>query len=68
MLTTATENGEAEDGDTVDKLENSVPNYIEELGASLLDISSLIVMYIVQAPSAVEITRKGFVDGWKTRA
>jgi DCN1-like protein 1/2 len=39
--------------------------YLEQLGANLEDASLFLALEIVQAPSIGEITREGFVNGWK---
>ncbi|RYO89150.1 hypothetical protein DL764_008622 [Monosporascus ibericus] len=39
--------------------------YLQSLGANLEDASLFIILEIVQAPSIGEITREGFVQGWK---
>jgi len=39
--------------------------YLTELGINLEDASSLIPLEIVQAPSLGEITKEGFVSGWR---
>ena len=39
--------------------------YLQNLGASLEDVSFFILLDVVRAPSIGEITRQGFVDGWK---
>jgi DCN1-like protein 1/2 len=37
----------------------------EKLNVSLENAELFVVMELVQAPSVGEITRRGFVDGWK---
>lgn len=45
---------------------DSTGSYLSDgLGVSTENAELLIVMEIVQAPGVGEITRKGFVDGWK---
>lgn len=39
--------------------------YLENLNVSLENAEFLVVLDLVQAPSVGEITREGFVDGWK---
>ncbi len=44
---------------------DSTMSYLQHLGANIEDASLFIVLEIVQAPSIGEITREGFVQGWK---
>ncbi|TVY29405.1 Defective in cullin neddylation protein [Lachnellula hyalina] len=39
--------------------------YFKALGVSLEDASMLVPMEIVQAPTVGEISKQGFIDGWK---
>lgn len=39
--------------------------YLGDLGVNIENAELLVVMELLQAPSVGEITRKGFVDGWK---
>ncbi|EFQ35414.1 uncharacterized protein GLRG_10558 [Colletotrichum graminicola M1.001] len=39
--------------------------YLQDLGVNLENAELLVVMELLQAPSVGEITRKGYVDGWK---
>ncbi|KAK7756266.1 Scaffold-type E3 ligase [Diatrype stigma] len=43
----------------------STMNYLQNLGANLEDASFFIILEIVRAPSIGEISREGFVEGWK---
>lgn len=43
----------------------STMNYLQTLGANLEDASFFIILEIVRAPSIGEISREGFVEGWK---
>lgn len=46
---------------------DSTTSYLTEtLGVNPENAELLVVMEIVQAPAVGEITRKGFVDGWKS--
>jgi hypothetical protein len=40
-------------------------NYLEALGVNLENASMLVPMEIVQAPTVGELSKEGFVDGWK---
>jgi DCN1-like protein 1/2 len=40
--------------------------YFEDLGIDLESVEFLVPMEIVQAPALGEITKDGFVEGWKT--
>lgn len=39
--------------------------YLSKLGVSLENAELFVMLELIQAPSVGEITRKGFVDGWK---
>lgn len=53
-------------GDTRDTLSaETTQEYLESLGVNLENAEMFVVMELVQAPSLGEITRQGFVDGWK---
>ncbi|OLN87126.1 Defective in cullin neddylation protein 1 [Colletotrichum chlorophyti] len=39
--------------------------YLGDLGVNIENAELLVVMEIVKAPSIGEITRKGYIDGWK---
>lgn len=53
-------------GDTRDALSaETTQEYLESLGVNLENAEMFVVMELVQAPSLGEITRQGFVDGWK---
>jgi DCN1-like protein 1/2 len=39
--------------------------YFESLGVNLEDASMLVPMEIIQAPTVGEISKEGFVNGWK---
>jgi DCN1-like protein 1/2 len=39
--------------------------YLTDLGVNLENAEILVVLEIVQAPALGEITKDGFVDGWK---
>lgn len=39
--------------------------YLQDLGVNLEDASILVPLEIVQAPCFGEISKDGFVDGWK---
>ncbi|CAH0004088.1 unnamed protein product [Clonostachys byssicola] len=57
--------------DEKDKMEvNSTMSYLgQKLGVSLENAELFVVLELVQAPSVGEITRAGFIEGWKaTRA
>ncbi|CAM1509856.1 Fc.00g001910.m01.CDS01 [Cosmosporella sp. VM-42] len=56
-----------DEGDGKDKLElDSTMAYLsKKLKISLENAELFVVMELVQAPNVGEITRKGFVDGWK---
>jgi hypothetical protein len=43
----------------------SVMKYLQQLGVNAEDCELFVVLDIVQAPSLGEITRQGFVEGWK---
>lgn len=53
--------------DEKDKLEiDSTMSYLsEKLNVSLENAELFVAMELVQAPSVGEITRRGFVDGWR---
>ena len=57
----------SDDGDGKDKLElDSTMAYLsKKLKISLENAELFVVMELVQAPNVGEITRKGYVDGWK---
>jgi DCN1-like protein 1/2 len=40
-------------------------NYLQSVGIDLEDASVFIAVELLQAPSIGEITREGFVKGWK---
>jgi DCN1-like protein 1/2 len=40
--------------------------YLQALGVSLENAEMLVPLEIVQAPAMGEISKDGFVDGWKT--
>lgn len=48
------------------ELESTMSYVSEKLNVSLENAELFVVMELVQAPSIGEITRAGFVDGWKT--
>lgn len=48
------------------ELESTMSYLGEKLGVSLENAELFVVMELVQAPSIGEITRSGFVDGWKS--
>lgn len=53
-------------GDTRDVLSTETAiEYLESLGVNLENAEMFVVMELVQAPAVGEITRQGFVDGWK---
>jgi len=39
--------------------------YINDLGLNMENAEVLVLMEIVQAPAMGEMTKEGFVDGWK---
>lgn len=39
--------------------------YFQDLGINLENAELLVVMELLQAPAVGELTRKGYVDGWK---
>ncbi|KAI2642483.1 DUF298-domain-containing protein [Xylaria nigripes] len=52
--------------DAKDKLgANSTMRYLQSIGVGLEDASLFVAIELLQAPSIGEITRAGFVDGWK---
>ncbi|EMR70028.1 putative defective in cullin neddylation protein 1 protein [Eutypa lata UCREL1] len=59
-------NPKEDDKDTLGA--DSTMKYLQKLGANLEDASFFIILEIVQAPSIGEITRSGFVEGWKSAA
>ncbi|KZL82992.1 defective in cullin neddylation protein 1, partial [Colletotrichum incanum] len=44
---------------------DSTMAYLQDLGVNLENAELLVVMELLQAPSVGEVTRKGYVDGWK---
>lgn len=44
---------------------NGTMSYLTDLGVDLENASSLIPLEIIQAPSLGELTREGFIKGWK---
>jgi DCN1-like protein 1/2 len=48
------------------ELESTMAYLGDKLGVSLENAELFVVMELVQAPSIGEITRTGFVDGWKS--
>lgn len=53
-------------GDTHDTLSaETTQEYIESLGVKMDNAELFVVMELIQAPSLGEMTRKGFVNGWK---
>lgn len=56
-----------DENDEKDKLElESTMSYLsEKLGVNLENAELFVVLELVQAPSVGEITRTGFVKGWK---
>lgn len=57
-----------DENDEPDKLElESTMSYLsEKLNVSLENAELFVVLELVQAPSVGEITRAGFVEGWKS--
>lgn len=54
-------------GDSRDTLSTETAiEYLSGLGVNLENAEMFIVMELVQAPAVGEITRQGFVDGWKS--
>ena len=47
------------------ELESTMSYLGEKLNVSLENAELLVVLELVQAPSVGEITRSGFVEGWK---
>lgn len=47
------------------ELDSTMAYLSEKLKASLENAELFIVLELVQAPNVGEITRKGFVEGWK---
>jgi hypothetical protein len=41
--------------------------YFQDLGVDIEDIGMLVISELVRSPSMGEITREGFVDGWKVQ-
>jgi DCN1-like protein 1/2 len=62
-LTTCT--GEGQDPKDKIGVESSMSYFSEGLKVNLEDASLFIPLELFQAPSIGEITRKGFVDGWR---
>lgn len=48
------------------EIESTMSYLSEKLKVSLENAELFVVMELVQAPSIGEITRSGFVDGWKS--
>lgn len=44
---------------------NGILNYFEKLGVNPENVSALVALEIVQAPGMEEMTKSGFVNGWK---
>ncbi|ROW14343.1 hypothetical protein VPNG_03905 [Cytospora leucostoma] len=54
-------------GDSKDSLSaETVQEYLESLSVDMENSELFVVMELVQAPGIGEITRQGFVDGWKS--
>ena len=47
------------------ELESTMQYLSNDLKVSLENAELFVVLELVQAPSVGEITRKGYVDGWK---
>jgi len=45
---------------------NGVMKYLTDLGVNLENVQMLVPLEIVQAPSVSEMSKEGFVDGWKS--
>lgn len=48
------------------ELETTMGYFSNELNISLENAELFLVLDLIQAPSVGEITRSGYVDGWKT--
>lgn len=55
----------ADDKDQLE-LESTMGYLSEKLNVSLENAELFVVLELVQAPSVGEITRAGFIDGWKS--
>lgn len=57
-----------EENDEKDQLElESTMNYLgEKLNVSLENAELFVVLELLQAPSVGEITREGYINGWKS--
>lgn len=44
---------------------DSTMSYLADLGVNLENVEVLVPLEIVQAPVVGEMTKQGFVDGWK---
>lgn len=56
---------DANDPKDVLELESSMNYLTEKLGVNMENVELFVALEIVQAPMLGEITRKGYVDGWK---
>jgi len=54
---------QSDDADTINV--DGTMQYLTDLGVNLENAESLVALEIVQAPTLGEITKSGFVDGWK---
>lgn len=61
-LDTATEPEDEEDKAGV----NGTMRYLTDLGVNLENAELLVPLEIIQAPALGEMSKDGFVDGWKT--
>lgn len=43
----------------------STMDYLEKINVSLENVELFVALEIVQAPTIGEITKQGFVEGWK---
>lgn len=55
--------GQDDEKDTMEL--QSTMDYLEKLKVSLANVEMFVALEIVQAPTIGEITKSGFVDGWK---
>ncbi|ROW12834.1 hypothetical protein VMCG_00214 [Cytospora schulzeri] len=53
-------------GDSKDSLSvETIQEYLESLGVNMENAELFVLMELIQAPGIGEITRQGFIDGWK---
>ena len=56
--------GKDDEQDTIG-IEGSI-NYLKDIGVELDEVAVLAILTEISAPTMGEISRKGFIDGWRS--